>query len=124
MRLKISLSIILSFVLAGIISCRWINKKCDEMLLCTSQIGESFSSGNTENALQLAESLEKYWDSFRKKASVMVKNERLSETDRIISQIAGKIENTPDEVNLSLIELTHLIELLKSSETPSLVNVL
>lgn len=123
-RLKISIFIMLSFVLISTISCRWINKKCDEMIFQVREISDSFSSGDTENAVLLAQHLDGYWEEFRKKASVMVKTERLSETDMIISGIAVKIKDTPQEVNYLLSELSHMILLLKSSETPSFSNIL
>ena len=71
-----------------------------------------------------AKNLEEDWECFRKIAYILIKSDRLSEIDRISTRISYYAENERDELVPELIELHHILEQLRDSETPKITTVL
>ncbi|MDE7363740.1 MAG: DUF4363 family protein, partial [Ruminococcus sp.] len=86
-RIKISLGIILMLILTSIFSGIWVNNQCKSIISLSEQTGEIFSNGDKEKAMQIIEQLETKWENFRKTASMLVQNSKLSEIDRICARI-------------------------------------
>ena len=123
-RIKISMGILCLLVGLSIFFSIWINNRCSYMLDEISEIYEFLDSGDTEKAISSAKKLDDNWNSFRKKATIMLKNNELTDIDCISSGIPYLIENNSDETHSRLIELCHMLEMLKSGETPTLTRIL
>ena len=63
------------------------------------------------------------WESFREKASVLLKYDKLVEIDRLCSRIVHLAENEETEMTAELAELRDMLEMLKSGETPLFTSV-
>lgn len=123
-RIKISAGILLTLIAASIFSGFWISSRCDRLLDTIETVSVYSEKGDTENAVAAAHKLYEEWNSFRKAASVLIKNDKLSEIDRINARISFLIENSSDELDSEITELKSMIVLLKTGETPVLTSVL
>ncbi|MDE6091886.1 MAG: DUF4363 family protein [Ruminococcus sp.] len=123
-RIKISVGILCVLVGLSIFFGIWINSRCSYMLDEISEIYELLDSGEINQALSSAKKLDGDWDSFRKKATVMLKNNELTEVDCISSGIPYLIENNSDETYSRLMEFQHMLEMLKGGEVPTLTRIL
>ncbi len=94
------------------------------MLSELSHISALAESGENEKAAVLAEKLSTEWEDFRKKASVLLKYDRLVDVDRLCSRIVHLAENDSEELQSELAELRDMLEMMKSSETPKFTSVL
>ncbi|MDE5619069.1 MAG: DUF4363 family protein [Ruminococcus sp.] len=124
MRIKISTGILCLLVGVSIFFSIWINNRCSYMLDEISEIYELLDSGDTDKAVSSAKKLDDNWNSFRKKATIMIKNDELTDIDCISSGIPYLIENDSDEAHSRLIELRHMLEMLKGGEIPTLTRIL
>ena len=123
-RAKISVGILLLLVAVSVYSSMWVNRRCGDMLSELSHISALAESGENEKAAVLAEKLSTEWEDFRKKASVLLKYDRLVDVDRLCSRIVHLAENDSEELQSELAELRDMLEMMKSSETPKLTSVL
>ncbi|MCQ2489972.1 MAG: DUF4363 family protein [Ruminococcus sp.] len=117
-RVKISAAILSLLILTGIISGTWVNIECSRLIALADETAELYGSGASAEAAAAAEKLERAWESFRKAAVMLVKNERLSEADRICMRIGFYAKNGYDELIPELIELHHVLEQIRDGETP------
>ncbi len=123
-RIKISMGILCLLVGISIFFGIWINSRCSYMIGEIAEIYEFLDSGDTEKAVYSAKKLDDNWNGFRKKATIMIKNNELTEIDCISSGIPYLIENDSDEAHSRLTEMRHMLEMLKGGETPSLTRIL
>lgn len=123
-RIKISAGILCTLIIMSIISGLWISRKCEHMLNIIGEICFHVNEDDTDKAAAAAKKLSEYWNKFRKTASVLVKNDKLSEIDRINSRILHLLENDSDELESELTELRSMIILMKTGETPAFTSVL
>lgn len=123
-RIKISAVILCALIIASIVSGVWIDSRCERMLGIIGEISRYVDENDTEKASAAAEKLSENWESFRKAASVLVKNDKLSEIDRINARIIFLLQNGSDELESEITELQSMIFLLKTGETPVLTSVL
>jgi hypothetical protein len=123
-RAKISVGILLLLVSVSVYSSLWVNRRCGDMLSELSHISALAENGENEKAAVLAEKLSSDWEDFRKKASVLLKYDRLVDVDRLCSRIVHLAENDSEELQSELAELRDMLEMMKSSETPKLTSVL
>lgn len=122
-RVKMSVGILCILVVLSILTELWITRRCKAFIDDISIVSERFDSGDNESAAALAERLEQKWEDFRTPASFLVRNDKLSEIDRINSRIIYLIKSNNDELQSDLSELKHMIENLEKSETPLLTSV-
>lgn len=87
-------------------------------------ICQLLDDGKKQQAVQRAEALDNEWNSFRKKATVMLKNNELTEIDCISSGIPYLIENDNDESYARLMEFQHMLNMLKGGEIPAITRIL
>ena len=87
-------------------------------------ICQLLDDGKTTIATERAEFLDSEWNSFRKKATVMLKNNELTEIDCISSGIPYLIKNDNDESYTRLMELQHMLTMIKDGEVPTITRVL
>lgn len=123
-RIKISSGILCILIGLSIFFAVWINKRCSYMLDEITAICQLLDSGETKQAAQRAENLDSEWDSFRKKATIMLKNNELTEIDCISSGIPYLIENDNDESYARLMEFQHMLTMIKGGEIPTLTRIL
>ena len=122
-RVKISAAILLLLVGVSIFSSIWVNRRCDAMLSQINIIFGFMDKGDTDTAASEAETMNSDWEKFRKKASLLLKYDRLIEIDRLCSRIVHLTEINDDEIKAELAELRDMLEMLKSGETPHLTSV-
>lgn len=122
-RIKISAGIVCLLIGISIFSGIWINNKCKSLMELSSSAEELFSNDQKEQAIQLTRELETEWEKFRKKAIVLVHNNKLSEIDRLCARVRHLAENDSEELLSELTELKHLLELLKDGEIPKITSV-
>lgn len=123
-RIKISSGILCVLVGLSVFFAVWINNRCSYMLDEITAICRLLDEGETEQAVKRAEDLDNTWNGFRKKATVMLKNNELTEIDCISSGIPYLIENDNDESYARLMEFQHMLTMLKDGEVPTLTRVL
>ncbi|MBP5362942.1 MAG: DUF4363 family protein [Ruminococcus sp.] len=111
-------------ILASIISGLWVNRSCSRLISLSDKITYLYENGNRDEAVATARKLEHDWEHFRIIAAVLIKSDRLSEVDRISTRISYYAENGRDELVPELIELHHILEQLRDSDTPKLSTVL
>lgn len=123
-RIKISSGILCVLVGLSIFFSVWINNRCSHMLSEITAICQLLDDGETEKAVRRAENLDSEWNCFRKKATVMLKNNELTEVDCISAGIPYLIENDNDESYARLMEFQHMLTMIKDGEVPTLTRVL
>lgn len=123
-RIKISIGILSFLVGLSIFFGIWVNMKCDSILDEISIVFQLLDDGETEKAISASKILDKHWGDFRKKATVILKNNELAEIDCISAGIPYLIQNDSDEAHSRLTELRYMVEMLKSNETPTLTRVM
>lgn len=123
-RLKISLFIIAALIGTSVYQGNKLNNSCISLMEQTAQAEESFRSGDIGKSVDITDELQEKWEKFRKGASVFVRNNKLTELDRLVARIHHLAENESEELPSELSELYHLLELLKNSEIPQWTSVL
>lgn len=118
-RFKISICILAGMIILSIFSGVWINSKCNRIL----EVIETIESSDKESALESSKELEKIWKNFRKYAAVIIKNDKLSEIERIDSRIMYLIQDGSDEIGADLAELKQMVLMLRDGEKPLLTSV-
>lgn len=122
-RVKICLAILGSLVSISIFSGIRVNSRCGRMIGEISAIEDRLSRGENEQAAELAEKMSEEWSSFRKKALVLLNNEKLTEINNISLRITYLISEESDEASAELAELRDLTERLKNSEIPLITSI-
>ena len=117
-RVKISAAILLVLIIISIVSGIWVNKCCNEMIVKTSQIAQQSMNGDTAAAQNAAVMLENDWNSFNNIASVLLRNEKLTEAERIVSRIRLMTEFDEKEIIPQTSELIRLLDTLRKGEIP------
>lgn len=123
-RAMISVAIMLALVGTGIFSSVWTDKRCDELEAQVRAVSECWYAGNTTKAAAKAAELEHDWKSFRKRASMIIKNGRLAEIDRLTARITRLTADHTDGTGAELSELSELLAALGNSEIPRLRRIL
>lgn len=119
-RVKISAAILLILIAVSVISGIWVNKCCTEMIAETSEIAQHCMEGDIAAAQETAVMLENDWNSFNAIASVLLRNERLTEAERIVSRIGLMTGFDEKEVIPQTSELIKLLDTLRKGEIPCL----
>ncbi|MDE6501631.1 MAG: DUF4363 family protein [Ruminococcus sp.] len=123
-RIKISIVILCLLVGLSIFFAVWINNRCGYMLDEITYICQLLDNDETEKAVKRAETLDNEWNDFRKKATIMLKNDELTEIDCISAGIPYLIENDNNESYARLMEFQHMLTMLKSGEVPTITRIL
>ena len=90
------------------------------MIAETSEIAQQYMEGDIAAAQETAVMLENDWNSFNAIASVLLRNERLTEAERIVSRIGLMTEFDEKEVIPQTSELIKLLDTLRKGEIPCL----
>lgn len=122
-RIKISAGILLSFVILSIFTSVWVNRRCDELLTLADRVEAAYLNSE-KTAGELSAELETQWKDFRKGASVLLNNEKLTDPERLVSRVTYLAGQDSPELQTVLEELRHLIKQLKHGETPVLTSIL
>ena len=123
-RVRISAGILVLLIGISVFSGIWVNRRCDDMLGEIDKIYELEEKGDIIGAADMSKELDANWESFRKKASVMLRYDKLVEIDRLCSRIVHLAAEEGAEMEAELAELRDMLEMLKSGETPRLSSVL
>lgn len=123
-RIKTSLMILAILLAGAVFSGVWVNLRCGALIEDSDSVRELWNSGSSAEAVDAAEKLERDWEDFRRTATVLVKNNKLAEVDRVCTRISYFARTESDELVPELIELRNMLEQLKDGETPKLTTVL
>jgi hypothetical protein len=123
-RIKISLMILAILLAGAVFSGVWVNLRCGALIEDSDSVRELWNGGRSAEAVDAAEKLERDWEDFRRTATVLVKNNKLAEVDRVCTRISYFARTDSDELVPELIELRNMLEQLKDGETPKLTTVL
>jgi hypothetical protein len=122
-RVKISFAIIIALIGISIFSGIWVNRRCDDMIAELSEINDISGNGDISELREKAKRLNRDWEDFRSKASVLIKYDKLVEIDRLCSRIGELAGKDDAELVAELSELHDMLEMLKNGETPLLTSV-
>ena len=122
-RVKISFAIMLILVGISIYAGVWVNRRCDDMIAGLSEINDISGNGDISELREKAKRLNRDWEDFRSKASVLIKYDKLVEIDRLCSRIGELAGKDDAELVAELSELHDMLEMLKNGETPLLTSV-
>ncbi len=117
-RVKLSILMIIAMICASIFSGIWVSGQCRQLSERAERIFISYKNNDRQTALAEAEMLEKEWEDMRKKASVLLKFDKLSEIDRIVSHTCVLVSNGSEDVQPQMAELIHMLDILRKSEMP------
>ena len=122
-RLKISVVILILLTGTGIFQNHWIEKNCNSLMELSTYAEKLYQNGSYEKSADITNQLQQKWQDFRKKASVFIRDNKLTDLDRLFVRTHYLAENENEELTSELTELYHLLELLKNSETPRITSV-
>ena len=105
-RVKISAGILIGFIVLSIFTSLWVNGRCDAILDSADRLEEVFLSDDGSAEAAAAE-LEKRWERFRKGATILLNNEKLSDPERLISRMVYLAQQNYPELQTVLDELRH-----------------
>ncbi len=117
-RLKVSVFIILVLTGVSVFSSVWIDKECTNLMELSAYAEELYQQGNTDKATEVTKELQEKWEKFRVGATVFIRDNKLTDLDRIVARVRHLTENESEELLSELTELYHLLDLLKDSEIP------
>ncbi len=121
-RIKISAMILASLIGMSIFASVWVNKKCSRLIDCMDRIEQEIQEG--KDTTVSARELEKEWTDFRKTASVMIRNDKLTEPERVAGRITLLAQQGSQDLPSAVEELRHMTRQLMHGETPKLTSVL
>ena len=122
-RIRISAAVLFILSLISISSWLWTESRCDSISRDISHTEQLLRSGRYDEALACSADIEEKWKKFRKYASVVLKADLLSETDRICAGIRYRIEYHDSEAVFELEKMRHMLAMIKDSETPGIFNI-
>lgn len=123
-RVKISLVIITSIIVLGISGIFILKNKTDDLLVILDETQALSEEGRISEAADLADELNKEWESYQKIASIFVRNEKISGVQTSMSRIKPLIENENDELNAEFESARSSLEWIIESEIPAITNIL
>ena len=123
-RVRLSAAILLILIAFSTFTCVWVNRYCDNMLGDINKLCIMAEKGDLNTLSESALELGKKWEHFIDSASVLLKYDKLVETDRIIARMIQLSEKDGEELKAEIAELRELLEMLKNGETPLITSVL
>ena len=113
-RIKISLGIIIAMLVMSVSGIFILNYKTDRVLELLNETRSYSDKGDSEKALEAADSLEKEWEKYHTYASVQTS----------MSRLKPLIEKDNDELNAEFENAKSGLEWIIESEIPKLTNIL
>lgn len=121
-RVRLSAVILLILVLSGSFVSVWVDRRCDDMLGDLNRLSIIAENGQSDMLSESARELNEKWESFRSRATFLVRYDKLVEADRLSSRIVQLSENEGEELRAEIAEMRELLEMLKCGETPFLMS--
>ena len=122
-RVKISAAVLFVLIALSSFAAVWVNRRCDEILRDINRMSAAAETGQTEVLAEGAEELNGKWERFRRRASFLLRYDKLVEADRLCSRITELSDTEDIELRAELAELHDMLEMMKSGETPRLTSV-
>lgn len=101
-----------------------LNYKTDRVLELLNETRSYSDKGDSEKALEAADSLEKEWEKYHTYASVFVRNDKITSVQTSMSRLKPLIEKDNDELNAEFENAKSGLEWIIESEIPKLTNIL
>ena len=124
-RVKTSFCILGMLVVLCTASGIWLNGRCSELIALADEIRSCTETENGDAAaVEAAEKFQQSWQSFRIKANVIVKSDKLSEINRVAARIIPLLESGSEEISAELDELSEMLIVLQRGEKPLITSIL
>lgn len=123
-RIKISLGVIIAIIVMSVSSIFILNYKTDRVLELLNETRSYSDKGDSEKALEAADSLEKEWEKYHTYASVFARNDKITSVQTSMSRLKPLIEKDNDELNAEFENAKSGLEWIIESEIPKLTNIL
>lgn len=122
-RVCISIGILLMLMGLGTFSGVWVNSRCSDMISQIDEVQELQEAGDFRAAAGKAEKLERSWEDFRKCSSVLIKNNKLADADRISERIYH-LSNAADPGCIAeTAEMRLMVDSLRRNELPLMTSI-
>jgi len=122
-RVCISIGILLMLVGLGTFSGIWVNGQCSDMIGQIDEVQELQEAGDFRAAACKAEKLERSWEEFRKFSSVLIKNNKLADADRISERIYHLSCAEDPGCIAETAEMRLMVDSLRRNELPLLTSI-
>ena len=123
-RVKISAAILLLLVGISVLSGIWTDRNCRRLSSEAQEISETLEAGNINDAENKAALLCRDWKRFRTRAALVVRYDKLMETDRIAAHFDGASKPFDDDVLPELAEFRYMLNIIRRNELPFLTSLL
>ena len=117
-RVKLCFGIIITIIVLSTAGIFVIDYKTDGVIKLIEQTKAYSDAGNIEKALESVDSLEKVWEKYHKLASIVVRNDKISDVQNSISRLRPLIEKENDELNAEYECAKQALEWIVESEMP------
>ncbi len=123
-RVKLCFGIIIAIIILSTAGIFVIDYKTDGVIKLIERTKAYSDAGDTEKALESVDSLEKVWEKYHKIASIVVRNDKISDVQNAISRLRPLIEKENDELNAEYECAKQALEWIVESEMPLWTNIL
>lgn len=114
------------FLLVGIslFSGIWTDSNCHSLSAEAQEISEALEAGNIADAEKKAALLCRDWKRFRTRAALVVKYDKLMDTDRKAAHFDVASKPFDDDILSELAEFRYMLDIIRRNELPYLTSLL
>lgn len=123
-RIRISAGILALMIALSVFFNYRVTKQCEKLINLVELTEESVNSDDNLKALQYAEEFTEKWKRFRNEGAVMVRGDKISDVESCYIKIIPLLETENDELFAQLAELKNILIRIKTSELPTIYNIL
>lgn len=123
-RVKLCFGILIAIIVLSIVGILIIDHKTDNVIKMIEKTKAYSDSGETQKALDSVGEVEALWEKYHKTASVVVRNDKISDVQNAISRLRPLIEKENDELNAEFANAIQGLKWIVESEIPRLTNIL
>lgn len=123
-RVRISAAILFLLVITSILSGVWADRNCRKLIGEAQAVCAELENGDRRKAGEMTAELCRDWKSFRSKAALLVKNDKLMDTDRIAAHFEPAAGSCGEDLLPHLTEFMYMVYILRRNELPYFSSVL
>lgn len=122
-RVCISTGILLLLMGLSVFSGIWVNSQCNAVISQIDEVQELQEAGDFAAAAEKAQQLERSWERFRKHSAVLLKNNKLTDADRISERIYHLSAAEDPGCVAESAEMRLIVDSLRCGEIPFLTSI-
>lgn len=122
-RVCISIGILLFLMGLSTFSSIWVDRQCSSIISQIDEVQELQESGSFKAAAEKAEELERSWELFRLRSSVLLKNNKLTDADRISERIYHLSFREDPGCIAETAEMRLIVDSLRRGEVPFITSI-